>query len=131
MRAESLVGLAAPLLVFLFAGFGLTGVALGVALALMLRGSVALGLLQRQPLRVRIDWPGGVRLAVSLLVAAVAGYAVGRGLKNHWLGVGGMLLLYLVLARLFKPLNVPEFGLVSRALGARARWAAGLVRKSR
>jgi len=127
VRAESLLSLLGPALLFAFAGQGLVGMALGVCIGLLLRGAVSLALLQRQQFRILLDWPGAARLMAALLLATVAAYGV-QYRFGPWFAAAALLLLYGLGAWLSRPLHAQEFSLIERAAGRRARWLAGRAR---
>jgi O-antigen/teichoic acid export membrane protein len=126
-RTVSAIGLLAPILMVLFADLGMVGMALGVSAALLIRSIAGLALLQRMPMRLQLDWGGGSRIFLALVIATTAAWALFR-LTGPYVAAGAMFMAYLVSAFLLKPLLADEWTLLSRALGQRVSSLKGWVR---
>lgn len=127
-RRISVFAVAAPLLVWLGAAHGLAGAAGGFAAALMLRSSVGLWALRRQPLSATLDWRGVWRFSAALVTSALIAAAV-RPVAGDLIAGALMLLLVVVGTRLLPPLRRNEMAMVERALGAWARILSGWARR--
>lgn len=126
-RRVSVLALAAPPFVWVGASHGIVGAAGGLAAALMLRASVGLWTLRRQPLGADLDWVGAGRFCAVLLLGTGAAWAAASWVGNP--GAAALLLgLVAMGTRLMPPLRRAEFELVERALGRRARPLSGWVR---
>lgn len=127
IRAESLLSLLAPVLLFAFVGYGIEGMAFAICVGLVLRSAISLWLLQRREFTIALDWVGAARLLLSLLAATGLAYIVGVRL-GPLVGVVILLASYCAFAFVCRPVEAREWGLVKRGIGQRASWLSRLVR---
>ena len=128
-RRISLLALVVPVFAWAGATYGLTGVAAGIALAYLIRGTWGMSAARRQPLTIVLDWPGVMRFIGVLAPASALAWAA-RPWVGPWGAAALLAVLFLAGARLARPVSAEEMELVARALGRRAHWFQGWARRA-
>lgn len=128
LRNFSVLALAMPFLVWVGSTWGLVGVAMAMIFELWFRNGLILAWLQRQPLRIGLDWPGYMRGLLVAVPLVLLGFVIdGMALDwpaAPWVAFVTVGVLYMAGLRLVRPLGAGEFDLVRKAVGGLARWVA-------